>query len=57
MALAFHTSMIVVYEKYDDVLDRELLAFCMRHYACKKYKNRTGRQSKGSYFLYVVLHV
>jgi hypothetical protein len=63
MSLTFHTLMMNVYEKYNDVLigspllfvcgtacvksievewdvNRELLAFCTRHCACKKYRSR-----------------
>jgi hypothetical protein len=35
-------------------VDRESLAFCMRHHACKNYKDKAGRRSGAPYFLYVL---
>jgi hypothetical protein len=37
-------------------VDWEPLAFCTWHCACKKYKDRTELQSRGLFFLLVLVH-
>jgi hypothetical protein len=56
MSLAFHTLIMQVYEKYDDILIENPLLFVREAAHIKSIRRREGRQS-GVIFLYVVLRM
>jgi hypothetical protein len=57
MPLPFHTPMITVYEKYDDVLIRSPLLFIRGVARVKSIRDKIRHESGAPCFLYAAMHV
>jgi hypothetical protein len=55
--LLFHTLMVIVYEKYNDMLIGSSLLFVHSDACVKSIRSIEVCQSRAPYFLYAALHV